>query len=217
MSPGPRRNFRNIGFHFLTPIFHFLSKLEPNEKLVAYSMKTLTWTRKTTFDKNLKKIWRQIAITQLSLSKLSFDKKILTKFFGVAIFKQTPKTQDKAHIPPETFFPLIRYLASICTCPERILSPEAKVISLPLAVSILAQLPFTVALQHFKSVLGYPTWGCGVERECLGYPSAPPSNFQPPANWKCARLRGFTERWVSGRSGVRIQCRQFVEVADSWG
>ena len=82
-SPPPRRNheprtpekFSKHGFHFLTPIFHFLSKPEPNEKLVSYSMKTCTWTQKTTFHKNPKKFLRQIAITQLSLSKLSFDKK----------------------------------------------------------------------------------------------------------------------------------------------
>ena len=61
MSPGPRRNFRNMGFHFLTPIFHFLSNLEPNEKLVAYSMITHTWTQKTTFDKNPKNFLRQIS------------------------------------------------------------------------------------------------------------------------------------------------------------
>ena len=95
MRPGPRRNFRNMGFHFLTLIFNFLSKPEPNEKLVSYSMKTRTWTRKTTSSKNPKIFLRQITISQLSLSKLSFDKKILTKFFGVAIFKQTPKTWDK--------------------------------------------------------------------------------------------------------------------------
>jgi hypothetical protein len=42
MSSGPRRNFQNMGFHFLTPIFHFLLKPEPNAKLVSYSMKTRT-------------------------------------------------------------------------------------------------------------------------------------------------------------------------------
>ena len=49
MSPGPQRNFRNMGFHFLTPIFHFLPKPKPNEKLVSYSMKTCTWTQKNLF------------------------------------------------------------------------------------------------------------------------------------------------------------------------
>ena len=61
MSPGPRRNFRNMGFHFLTPIFHFLSKPIPNEKLVAYSMITYNWTQETTFDKNPKNFRRKIA------------------------------------------------------------------------------------------------------------------------------------------------------------
>ena len=59
MSLGPRRNFRNMGFLFLTPIFHFLSKPKPNEKFVAYSMITRTWTQKTTFDKNPKKMSKE--------------------------------------------------------------------------------------------------------------------------------------------------------------
>jgi hypothetical protein len=49
-SPPLRRNhepripekFSKHGFSFFNPIFHFLLKLEPNEKLVAYSMKTHT-------------------------------------------------------------------------------------------------------------------------------------------------------------------------------
>ena len=97
------------------------------------------------------------------------------------------------------------------------MSTEEKVISLPLPVSILAQLPFTVALQHFKSALGYPTGGCRIERECVGYPSAPPSNCQTTWKPKCARLSSFMGRRVPGRPGVGIQCRQFVEVVDSWG
>ena len=43
-----------------------------------------------------KKFQGKMQKTQLSLSKLSFDKKILTKFFGVAIFKNTLETLDKA-------------------------------------------------------------------------------------------------------------------------
>ena len=97
------------------------------------------------------------------------------------------------------------------------MSPSAKAISLPQATSILAQLGFIVALQHFKSVLGYRTGRCRVERECVGYPSAPPSNSQPLAVQKCVRLNSFTGRRIPGRAGVGIQCRQFVEVADSRG
>ena len=166
MSAGPRRNFRNMGFHFLTPIFHFLSKSKPNEKLVAYSMKTRTWTRKTTFDKNPKNFLRQIANTQLSLSKLSFDKKYWLNFLELPFSSKHQRLETRPNILLKKFFPLTRYLASICICSKRIPSPEAKVISLPLPVSILVQLSFTVALQHFKSALGYPTGGCRVEREC---------------------------------------------------
>jgi hypothetical protein len=55
MSPGPQRNFRNMGFHFLTPIYHFLSKPDPNAKLVSYSIKTHTWTQKNTMSQKSKK------------------------------------------------------------------------------------------------------------------------------------------------------------------
>ena len=82
---------------------------------------------------------------------------------------------------------------------------------------MLAHFPLTLALQHFKSALGYSIGGCSVERECVGHPSTPPSNCQPPVVQKCARLSSFTERWIPGRLGVGIQCRQFVELADSWG
>ena len=217
MSPGPRRNFQNMGFHFLTPIFHFLSKPKPNEKLVACSMKTHTWTQKNTFDKNPKNFLRQITISQLILSKLSFDKKYWLNFLELPFSNRHRRPETRPDLPPEKFFPLNGYLALVCTCPERILSPEEKVICLPLAVSILVQLPFTIALQHFKSALGYSTRGCRVERECVGYPSAPPSNCQPPTAQKCARLSSFTGRRIMRRSGVGIQCRQFVEVADSRG
>ena len=32
---GPWRNFRNMGFHFFTPIYHFLSNADPNHLLVS--------------------------------------------------------------------------------------------------------------------------------------------------------------------------------------
>ena len=180
-------------------------------------MKTHTLTWKNTFYKNPKKFRRKITISQLSLSKLSFDKKYWLNFLELPFSNRHRRPETRPNILPNKFFPLTGYLSSVCVFPEWILSPEEKVISLPLAVSILAQLPFTVALQHFKSVLGYPTGGCRVERGFVGYPISPPSNCQPPANWKCARPRGFTGRRVSGRPGVGIQCHQFVEVADSGG
>ena len=82
--------------------------------------------------------------------------------------------------------------------------PGSKVISLPWATSILAHLGLTVALQHLESALGYPIVGYRVERRCVGYPSAPLSNYKPTAEKKCARPRGFTERSIPGRPGVRI-------------
>ena len=128
---------------------------------------------------------------------------------------QKPKTMP--NIPPETFSHLPGYLTLISTYPEWILSPGAKVISLPLSLGNLAHFSLTVAMQHFKSALGYHKRGCRVERECVGYPSAPPSNCQPLANRNCASLRSFLRRWILGRPGIEIRCRQFVKVEDSQG
>ena len=130
ISPGPRRNFRNMGFHFLTAIFHFLLKPEPNEKLVAYSMITHTWTQKTNFDKNPKKILRQNAKTQLSLSKLSFDNKYWLNFLEFPFSSRHWSTKKRTDLLPKIFFPLSGYLASICIQPKQIPTPESKVISL---------------------------------------------------------------------------------------
>ena len=105
-------------------------------------------------------------------------------------------------------FPQTSYLTSVCTCPEWILSPEAKVISLPLSLGNLAHFSLTMAMQHFKSALGYPTWGFRVERECVGYPSAPPSNYHPTVKRKCARIVQLAGRWLKSDSGVRISSGQ---------
>ena len=99
MSPGPRRNFRNMGFHFLTPIFQFLSKPKPNEKLVAYSMITHTWTQKTHFDKTSKNFRRQNSKTKLSLSKLNFDKKYWLIFWKFPFSNWHPRSKTRPNIP----------------------------------------------------------------------------------------------------------------------
>ena len=215
MNPGPQRNFRNMGFHFLSPIFHFLSKPEPNAKLVAYSMKTCTWTWKTTFSKNPKNFLREITISQLSLSKLSFDKKDWLNFLELPFSNRHLRPETRPNRPPKTKLLLTRYLTLVCTYLERIMSPKAKVISVPLSLRNLAHFSLTLAMQHFESVLGFHTRGCRVERECVGYPSTPSSNFQPPAIQKCASLRGFIGRWILRRPRIGIQCRQFVKVVDS--
>ena len=79
------------------------------------------------------------------------------------------RLETRPDLPRKTFFPLTGYLASICIHPERIPSLEAKVNSLPLPVSILAQPCLTMALQHLETMLGYR-----VERRYVGYPSATP-------------------------------------------
>ena len=120
-------------------------------------------------------------------------------------------------LEPETKFPLLGHLACISTIPKWFSTPEAKVISLLLSLGILAHFPLIVGLHHSTSVLGYPEKVWRVEGEGVGYPSVPPSNFQPLANWKCTRPRGFIGRRVPGRPVVRVQCRQFVEVENSRG
>ena len=144
MSSGPRRNFRNMGFHFLTPIFHFLSKPEPNAKLVAYSMITRTWARKTHFDKNPKNFLRQNAKTQLSLSKLSFDKKYWQIFFEVSIFKWTPETQDKARYYVKENFPPLPVSSFSMHLTGADSDTRVKFYPPPASCTILAHLLFTV-------------------------------------------------------------------------
>ena len=155
--------------------------------------------------------------TQLSLSKLSFDKKYWLNFLEFPFSSRHQRPKRRPDLSPKIFFPLTRYLASVCIWLERIPTPESKVISLPGAASILAHLGLTVSLQHLESALGYPTSGCRVERGCLGYPSTPLSNFQPTTKPKCASLIGFTRRRISRRPRVGFRCRRFVKVADSRG
>ena len=214
MSPGPRRNFRNMGFHFLTPIFHFLSKPEPNEKLVAYSMITHTWSRKTHFDKIPKKFRRQNAKNQLSLSKLSFDKKYWLNFLKLPFSSRHTRSKTRPNILYESSFHLPRYLASICIWPGQIPTPESVFIHLPASCTILAHLCLTVGWQLEGGALGYPRPPLST---LVGYPSALPSNCQPTAERKCARVTNFAGRWVPGAPRVGFRCRQFVRVSDSWG
>ena len=161
MSPGPRRNFRNMGFHFLTPIFQFLSKPEPNPKLVAYSMITRTWTRKTHFDKTSKKFRRKNSKTKLSLSKLNFDKKYWLIFWKLPFSHRHLRSKTRLNLPYESIFLLPRYLASIRIWPELIPTPESDFSHLPASCTILAHFLFTVGWQLEGGALGYPT---GVER-----------------------------------------------------
>ena len=155
--------------------------------------------------------------TQLSLSKLSFDKKYWLNFLEFSFSSRHQRPETKPNLLPKIFFPLTGYLASVCIRLEWIPIPESKFISLPRAASILAHLGLTVALQHLESALGYPTVGCRVERRCVGYPSAPLSNYYPTTKKKCARPGGFIGRSVPEWPGVGIQCCQFVKVADSRG
>ena len=214
MSPGPRRNFRNMGFHFLTPIFHFLSKPEPNARLVDYSMITCTWAWKTHFDKNPKNFWRQNAKTHLSLSKLSFDKKYWLNFWKFPFSSRHPRSKTRPDLLYESSFLLPRYPASVCIWPGQIPTPESIFIQLPASCTILAHFLSAVGWQLERGALGYPT---GVERGGLGYPSALSPHFQPTAERRCARMTNFVGRWVPRAPGIGFRCHQFVRVADSRG
>ena len=180
-------------------------------------MKTHTWNWKTTFDKNPKKIRRQIANTQISLSKLSFDKKYWLNFLEFPFSSRHRRPETRLDLPPKIFFPLIGYLALVCIRSEQILTPKSKVIHLPASINIIAHLGFTVSLQHLESALGYPTNGCKVEGGGVGYPRTLSSHCQPTTERKCARPGEFTGRWVLGAPGIGFWCRQFVEAADSQG
>ena len=161
MSPGPRRNFRNMGFHFLTPIFQFLSKPKPNQKLVSYSMITHTWTRKNHFDKTSKNFLMQNSKTKLSLSKLNFDKKYWLIFWKFPFSSWHPRSKIGPNILYDGSFLLLRYLALIRIWPELIPTPESDFSHLPASCTILAHFLSTVGWQLERGALGYPT---GVER-----------------------------------------------------
>ena len=127
------------------------------------------------------------------------------------------RPETRPDIEPEIEFPLSEHITCISICPERIPAPETKVISLLQPLGILAHFPLTVGLHHSPSALGYPIEGWRVERGGLGYPSASPCNYHPTTKPRCASLRGFMGRQILGRSGVCVQCRQFVRVEDSRG
>ena len=212
MSPGPRRNFRNMGFHFLTPIFHFLSKPELNARLVAYSLITHTWAQKTHFDKNPKKFRRQN-----SLSKLSFDKKYWLNFLKFPFSSGNRRPKTRINLSSNGIFPLSRYLSSICIWPWQILTPESNFIHLPASCTILAHLLFTVGWQWGERALGYHIDLYRVEGCVLWFPISLSPHYQPTAERRCARMTDFAGRWAPGALGIGFWCCQFVRVADSQG
>ena len=181
-------------------------------------MKTHTWSRKTTFEKSPKIFVRQIAKkTQLSLSKLSFDKKYWLNFLELPFSRRHQRPKTRPDLPPKRFFPLPRCLALVCIWPEQIPIPESKVIHLPASVTFLAHLPFTVSEQWGERALGYPKDSCRVEGGSVWYPITLSPHCQSTTERRCARVSVFIGRWVLGASGIKFRCRQFVKVADSRG
>ena len=152
--------------------------------------------------------------TQFSLSKLSFDKKYWLNFWKLPFSSRHKRSKTRPDLLYERIFLHPRYPASVCIWPGQIPTPESVFIHLPASCTILAHFLSAVGWQLERGAIGYPT---GVEGGGLGYPSAPPSNFQPTADNRCARLTSFTRRWVPGAPGVGFRCRQFVRVADSQG
>ena len=152
--------------------------------------------------------------TQLSLSKLSFDKKYWLNFWKLPFSRRNMRYKTRSNLPYESIFLLPRYPASVCIWPGQIPTPKSIFIHLPASFTFLAHLCLTVGWQWGESALGYPT---GVEGGGLGYHSAPLSNCQPTAERKCARVTNFDGRWVLGAPRIGFWCRQCVRVADSQG
>ena len=128
--------------------------------------------------------------TQLSLSKLSFDKKYWLNFWMFPFSSRHPRSKTRLDILYERIFLLPRYPASVCIWLRQIPTPESVFIHLPASCTILAHFLSAVGWQLERGALGYPR---GVERGGIGYPSAPPSNFQPTTDKECARVTNFDQ------------------------
>ena len=142
--------------------------------------------------------------TQLSLSKLSFDKKYWLNFWKLPFSSRHLRSKTRLNLPYERNFLLPRYPSSVCIWPGQIPTPESVFIHLPASCTILAHLCLTVGWQWGERALGYPT---GVERGVLGYSSPPLSYCQPTTERKCTRVTNFAGRWVSGAPGIEFWCR----------
>ena len=154
--------------------------------------------------------------TQLSLSKLSFDKKYWLNFLKLPFSSRHQRHKTRPNLLSKSIFPLSRYLASVCIWPGQIPTPESNFIHLPASRTILAHLLFTIGWRWGERVLGYPTDLCRVEGGGVGYPSALSPHCQQIAKRRGARMTNFVGRWVPGAPGIGFRCRQFVRVADSW-
>ena len=177
-------------------------------------MITHTWAQKTHFNKIPKNFRRQNAKTQLSLSKLSFDKKYWLNFLKFPFSSRHRRPKTRPDLPSKRIFPLSWYLASVCIWPGQILTPESIFIHLPASCTILAHFLSAVGWQWGESALGYPIKPLSTP---VGYPSALSPHCQPTVRQRCARMTNFAGRWVPGALGIGFRCRQFVRVADSQG
>ena len=117
------------------------------------------------------------------------------------------RPETRPNLAYKTTFPLRGNITCISICLEWISTTEAKVISLLLSLGILAHFPLTIGLHQLTSVLEYPTKDWRELGGGVGYPREPLFNYHPIVKPRCASLRDFTGRWISGQPGVRFQCR----------
>ena len=162
-SPPPRRNheprtlekFSKHGFSFFNPNIPLSLETRTKWKIVCLFHDNPHLSSKNPFWQNSKNFLRQNANTQLSLSKLSFDKKYWLNFLKLPFSSRHRIPKTRPDILYNRIFLVPRYLSSVCIWPGQILTPESVFIHLPASCTILAHFPSAVGWQWSPGVLGY--------------------------------------------------------------
>ena len=150
-EPETPKKFSKHGFSFFNPNIPLSLKNQTKWKIGCLFHDNPHLSSKNPFWQKSKKISKlKCKKTQLSLSKLSFDKKYWLNFLELPFSRRNRRPKIRTDLPHKSFFPLTGYLASVCIRPEQIPRPESKIISLPRAASILAHLCLTMTLQHLE-------------------------------------------------------------------
>ena len=175
MSPRPRRKFWKMGFHFLTPIYHFLSKPDPKHILVSYSRKTLTLPQTPTMSqkpKNFYDMKKKCIVSQLFLQIWVSCTKYSLNFQELSFTHRYTGLETWSNPTSKTKIPLPGHLTSMTTLLKQFSVPGPTFINLPVSQGILAQLSLDVGQHQLQSLLGYPTRAQKERIFVLGYPSA---------------------------------------------
>ena len=132
-SPPPRWNheprtpekFLKHGFSFFNPNIPVSLETQTKWKIGFLFHENPHLNLKNHFwQKSKKKFEGKLQKTQLSLSKLSFDKKYWLNFLELPFSSRKRRPKTRPDLLPKKFFPLTGYLASVCIRPERIPRPE---------------------------------------------------------------------------------------------